>query len=105
MQQINPNTPPYTRSTGETITFWLLWVLLLIPLIFGILLISNTTGGGILVLPIIAQIAIHAYSVWLFFNKSQTYSKSLMWLLIGTGIIWMLFVGGCFVMLMGIGVH
>lgn len=99
MTPLNPNTPPYTRSTGETITFCLLWVLLLIPLIFGILLISDTNGGGILLLPVIAQTTIHIYSAWLFVNKQQIFSKSLVWLLAGTGSIYMLLFGGCVVML------
>jgi heme/copper-type cytochrome/quinol oxidase subunit 4 len=102
MQQINNNVPPYTRSTGETIAFWLLWVLFLIPLIFAILLLSDTNGLSILLIPIIVQIAIHAYSAWLFLNKQQAYSKSLMWLLGGTGIIYMIFIGGCFVAVFGL---
>ena len=101
MQQINNNTPPYVRSTGETITFWLLWVLFLVPLIFAIFLVLDIDGFGLLALATIAQIAIHSYSAWLFFNKQQPFSKALIWLLIGTGLIYMLFVGGCFVAISG----
>ena len=105
MQQINNNTPPYVRSTGETITFWLFWVLFLVPLIVAIALVGNSNGIGLLAVAIIAQIAIHIYSAWLFFNKKQPFSKALIWLLIGTGLIYMLFVGGCFWQLANINMH
>ena len=101
MQQINNYTPPYVRSTGETITFWLLWVLFLPPLIFATFLVFDTNGLGLLAAAIVAQIAIHIYSAGLFFTKQQPFSNALIWLLIGTGVIYMLFVGGCFVAISG----
>jgi hypothetical protein len=100
MQPINNNTPPYVRSTGETITFWLLWLLLSLPVFYGFLLFSEMSGLNLLILPIFAQLALHAYSAWLFFDKNQSFSKTLMWLLGGTGVLYMLFIGGCFVALL-----
>ena len=93
----------YTRSTGEKLTFWLLWILLLIPLIITILLAldANDMFGALLLIPILAQILIHTFAAWLFFNTNKPFSSSLLWLLGATSLIFMLLVGGCFVAVFG----
>lgn len=96
------NTPThYIRSTSDHVAFWVLWVLFLIPVIF---LLMMTIGGGvsIILLPLLAQLAIHGIALKWFLDSSKPVSKSLLMLLGGTGALYFLILGGCVVMLMGL---
>lgn len=89
------STPPvYLRSTSDQVAFWLLWVLLLIPAIFLLLM---TMGGGlsVILLALVPQLFIHGFSLKWFLDSSKPFSKAMLLLLGGTGLLYFLAFSGC----------
>ena len=91
----------YERSTGQHITFWVFWVLLLIPAMFLLVMIAGSVGG-ILLLPVLAQLVIHIMAIKWFLDLGKPVSKAFLMLLGGTGLLYFLTLGSCVVMLMGL---
>ena len=88
----------YVRSTSDQIAFWILWVLLLIPAIWLLMMVIGS-GFGILLLLLLAQIAIHGFALKWFLDLSKPVSKALLLLLGGTGLLYFLAFSGCVIML------
>ncbi len=88
------------RTVGQHVIFWLLWGILIIPAI--ILL----TGFGQLelwmLLPVLMQLVIHGISLQWFLDTAKPFSKSMLMLLGGTGLLYFLALGSCVVLLMGL---
>ncbi|MFZ1386961.1 MAG: hypothetical protein WBP46_20520 [Thiolinea sp.] len=107
---VDTNNAPanYVRSTGQQIAFWILWILLLIPLITFLLMI---VGGGIdtlITLAVLLQMLIHGFALKWFLEPNKPFSKVMLMLLGGTGALYFLVLGSCAIMLFnlsGAGIH
>lgn len=94
-------SPVEPRTVGQKVIFWLLWVILLTPVI--ILLVATLTDSmGILLLPALIQAAIHGVSLKWFLDTAKPFSKSMLMLLGGTGLMYFLALGSCVVILMSL---
>lgn len=89
----------YVRSTNDHIAFWILWGLLLLPVLFLLLMI---VGGGFSIIALLplAQLVIHGMALKWFLDMTKPMSKSLLMLLGGTGVLYFLGLGSCVIMLM-----
>lgn len=87
-QPQNDSPTHVSRTTGEKIAFWILWSILLTP---ALILWGEGFEGILLSLP---QVAIHVVSV-LFFLSTQPFSKVMLILLGGTGLLYFLAFGSC----------
>ncbi|HPY39997.1 MAG TPA: hypothetical protein PLM98_05730 [Thiolinea sp.] len=96
----DPTTEPssYTRSNSDKIAFWILWVLLLLPVIWLIMMVIGS-GFSLMWLPLVAQIAVHGLALKWFLDLSKPMSKVLLMLLGGTGLLYFLAFSGCVIMI------
>ncbi|WP_298611423.1 hypothetical protein [uncultured Thiothrix sp.] len=88
----------YLRSTSDQVAFWVLWVLLLLPAIVLLMMVIGSVGGLILI-PLLAQLGIHGMALKWFLDLSKPTSKALLMLLGGTGVLYFLAFSGCVIML------
>lgn len=94
------------RTVGQKVIFWLLWVVLLVPAIM--LLITVGEFGLLAFLPVLIQLAIHGVALKWFLDTAKPFSRSMLMLLGGTGLMYFLALGSCVVLLMslsGSGFH
>ena len=96
----DPTTAPssYTRSNNDKIVFWILWALLLLPVIWLIMMVIGS-GFSLMLLLLVAQIAVHGISLKWFLDPSKPMSKVSLILLGGTGLLYFLAFSGCVIML------
>lgn len=96
----DPTTAPssYTRSNNDKIVFWILWVLLLLPVIWLIMMVIGS-GFSLMLLLLVAQIAVHGIALKWFLDLSKPMSKVSLMLLGGTGLLYFLAFSGCVIML------
>lgn len=88
-EQLQNDSPAHvSRTTGEKIAFWILWSILLTP---ALILWGQGSMGILLSLP---QVAIHVLSV-VFFLSTRPFSKVMLVLLGGTGLLYFLAFGSC----------
>lgn len=96
-----PKSEP--RTTVEKVIFWLLWIVLLLPAIVLLIGIGGRLGVGVLLLlPVVIQLGIHGISLKWFLDEGKSFSKSMLMLLGGTGVLYFLALGSCVVMLMSL---
>lgn len=88
------------RTVGQKVIFWLLWGTLIIPAI--ILLIGIGQLGLLLLLPVLIQFTVHGMALKWFLDTAKPFSKSMLMLLGGTGLLYFLALGSCVVLLMGL---
>lgn len=91
---------PEARTVGQNVIFWLLWGTLIIPAI--ILLIGIGQFELWVLLPVLVQLTIHGISLQWFLDTAKPFSKSMLMLLGGTGLLYFLALGSCVVLLMGL---
>ncbi|MFM2319793.1 MAG: hypothetical protein RLZZ215_2414 [Pseudomonadota bacterium] len=89
----------YVRSTSDHVAFWILWVLLLIPAIFLLMMAVGSGGFSIILLPLLAQLVIHGLALKWFLDLAKSMSKVLLLLLGGTGLLYFLSFSGCVILL------
>lgn len=88
-----------SRTTGQKVIFWLLWGILLVP---PILLILGAGADLILYVPLLIQLTIHGMALKWFLDTMKPFSKSMLMLLGGTGLLYFLALGSCVVLLMSL---
>jgi hypothetical protein len=89
----------YVRSTSDHVAFWTLWVLLLIPAIFLLMMAVGSGGFSIILLPLLVQLVIHGLALKWFLDLAKSMSKVLLLLLGGTGLLYFLSFSGCVILL------
>lgn len=88
----------YLRSTSDYVAFWLLWVILLLPVMMLIMMVIDS-GVSIVLLPLLAQLVIHGIALTWFLDRRKPSSKALLMLLGGTGLLYFLAFSGCVILI------
>ena len=94
----------YRRTVAETLVFWLIWVLTLIPI--GYFLFLSVMFEELLLLPfILLQLGLHGIAIKHFLNTQHRFFTSMLWLVGGTCIVYILFLAVFFLISVALHSH